>query len=55
MRNEAKAVAKMRLERIVITQASGTTVDLGRPGTLNFHVRRRLYIWRNRKLLKGAS
>jgi len=45
----------MRLERMVITKADGTVIDLGRPGTINFYIQRRLYIWRNRNLLKGAS
>ncbi len=54
MSDQATATVKMRLERIVITKANGTTVDLGKPGTLGFQIRRRVYIWRNRKLLKGA-
>lgn len=52
MNNEAKAVTRMRIERMVITKADGTVIDLGRPGTINFQIRRRVYIWRNRNLLK---
>lgn len=55
MHNEATAVTKMRLERAVITKANGTVIDLGRPGTLGFQIRLRLYKWRNRKLLKGTN
>lgn len=55
MNNEAVSVTKMRLERIVITKANGTVLDLGRPGTLGFQVRRRIYIWRNRNLMRGTS
>ena len=42
------------LERVVVRTADGRTFDLGKPGTVEFRVRRRLMLWRRRKEIRNG-
>lgn len=42
------------LERVVVTTADGRTFDLGRPGTMGFKFRRRVYMLKRRKEIKNG-
>lgn len=42
------------IERMVIRTADGRQFDLGRPGTVGFRFRRRMYIIKRRKELKNG-
>lgn len=45
MSHDATVKVAGRLADITITKADGSTVRLGRPGTLRFRLRRALYIF----------
>ena len=45
MKHDAVATTTGELTRLVIHKADGTTIDLGKPGTLGFRLRRARYIF----------
>lgn len=48
-------IGEGRLARACVSTADGRTFDLGRPGSLTFRFRRRLYLWRRRHEIKEAQ